>query len=102
MKMMNKAGTHDGYLHSADQLPRSAKTCVTEKLRSISDLTHGFPTDKPVQTHRLPRLMLCLKTNKSAMRHKEHKDTKKHKGRMNKTEKENPGTHFFYANQPSP
>jgi hypothetical protein len=44
----------------ADCLPRSVQTCVTKKLRSVGWLTCEFPTDQPVQTRGLPRLMLSL------------------------------------------
>jgi hypothetical protein len=47
-------------LAAVDVLPRSVQTCVTKKPRSVSHLTHGFPTSWPVQTRRLPRLVLCL------------------------------------------
>ena len=35
---------------SADRLPRSAKTCATEKYRAAGCMTCGFPMDKPVST----------------------------------------------------
>src|ERR1700678_2146886 len=43
---------------SPDRLPRSAETCAIEKHRSVGCMTHGFPTDTPVPTHGLPRLVL--------------------------------------------
>src|SRR6202167_2084490 len=38
----------------------TTQICVFQKLRSTGYQTCGFPTDIPVLTHRLPRLMLSL------------------------------------------
>jgi hypothetical protein len=37
-------------INFSDVLPRSAKTCATQRLRSVGHLTHGFPMDKPTGT----------------------------------------------------
>ena len=35
---------------TADVLPRSTKTCTTQRLTSVGHLTSGYPTDKPTGT----------------------------------------------------
>src|ERR1700678_1516186 len=46
---------------SPDRSPRSAENCAIEKHRSVGCMTHGFPMNKPVPTHGLPRLVLSPK-----------------------------------------
>jgi hypothetical protein len=57
---------HDSWVPAPWQcLPGSVQTHSLWKVRSVSQVTRGFPTDIPVLTCGLPRLMLCLRVANS-------------------------------------